>query len=160
MPSSNWWDKRLGVPTAPGPRKAAQWETNYPPVRQPEPPQPEYDPGLSQEDREALDRQQRVRTQGYVSKAPEGKGASSHCPGCGGSNLFRRRWAGKECAPLCTDCGYNGDYFTQSGVLLNGVGFHSSGPTESARMTNPDGKSTFGADQQLVNAGWNPGSVR
>jgi len=157
MPSSDWWDKHLGVQTAP--RKAAQWEANYPPTRQPEPVE-EYPSDLSPDDQQAVDRQRRVQRQGYDTKAPQGKAAASRCPGCGGSNLFTRRWAGKECAPLCTDCGYNGDYFTQSGVLLNGVGFHSSGPVESARSNNPGGSSTFASDAQLEHAGWNPGAVR
>jgi hypothetical protein len=149
MPS-DWWDRHLGVPTTPPPRKAAQWEYNYP---TPPPVREEPTPGDSQ--------YQRIQLQGYDTKAPASKGATGTCPGCGGSNFFRRKGPmGVEAAPLCTDCGYNGDYFTQSGTLLNGAGILSSGPTHFARSSNPTGESQFSADQQLVNAGWNPGTVR
>jgi hypothetical protein len=87
-----------------------------------------------------------VQQQGYVAKAPSSVGKSGRCPGCGGGNLFRRRWANTECAPLCTDCGYNGDLFTQSGTLLNGVGMKSSGPVNFARSDNPGGEMHFGVD--------------
>jgi hypothetical protein len=149
MPNNDWWDRHIGTTAAaPPPRKAAQWEYNYPSPRQePEPP--------------PVDEQHyRVQTQGYDKKAPASKGSYSRCPSCGGSNFFRRKWAGKECAPLCVDCGHNGDYFEQSGTMLNGVGLHSSGPVQFARSANPMGESNFDAAPELVNAGWNPGAIR
>jgi hypothetical protein len=89
---------------------------------------------------------QRVRHQGYVSKKPSNVGRVGTCPECGGSNFFQRRWARSEAAPLCTDCGYNGDLFTQSGSLLNAMGAASQGPVAFARTDNPGGESHFGVD--------------
>jgi hypothetical protein len=93
---------------------------------------------------------QRVHTQGYVAKAPGNIGKVSRCPECGGGNYFSRRWANAECAPLCTDCGYNGDLFEQSGRMLNAIGMKSSGPTQFARSDNPRGDQHFEVDASLA----------
>jgi hypothetical protein len=144
----SWWAQRLGVqqpaeyaprPT-PGPTgfpaKAVRWQDSYPPTtNQPEPVHDDQDSDWH-----------RVRRQGYISKAPSSTGNTGRCPGCNGPNYFRRRWANTECSPLCTDCGYNGDLFTQSGTLLNGIGLKSSGPINIARSDNPSGEMHFGVD--------------
>ena len=95
------------------------------------------------------DNYQRVRQQGYVSKAPQSVSRTGQCPDCGGSNFFQRKWAHTEAAPLCTDCGFNGDLFTQSGSLLNSIGASSSGPVAFARTDNPGGESHFGTDPSV-----------
>lgn len=41
----------------------------------------------------------------------DGNRAAQPCPACGGP-LFRKMWMGKECAPECTQCSWNG-YFSQ-----------------------------------------------
>jgi len=56
---------------------------------------------------------------------------------------------GTEAAPLCVDCGYNGDLWEQSGTLLNAVGMKSSGPLRYARSDNPTGAEQFGIDPSL-----------
>ena len=100
-----------------------------------------------------------MQDQGFISKAPPSLGQSGACPGCGGSNFFRRKWAFKECAPLCVDCGYNGDIFTQSGTLLNSIGMRSSGPTAFARTDNPNGESHFGTDPKLASTDFSWSSI-
>jgi hypothetical protein len=65
-----------------------------------------------------------------------------------------------EAAPLCTDCGYNGEHFTQSGTLLNAVGLKSSGPTQFARTDNPDASSRMGVDPSLSDTDFSWGNVR
>jgi hypothetical protein len=91
----------------------------------------------------------RVRLQGYNQKKPQNIGKVGTCPECGGSNFFQRKWAHKEAAPLCTDCGYNGELFTQSGSMLNGLGMTSQAPVAFARSDNPDGSSHFGTDPSV-----------
>jgi len=54
-----------------------------------------------------------------------------------------------EAAPLCTDCGYNGELFEQSGTMLNAVGMSSSGPVAFARTDNPDAAPHFGVDPSV-----------
>lgn len=154
MSDASWWERHLGggvpnrqappPPSAPpsyGP--AVRWQPKYPPTAPPPPPQQEYQQPQAEP---GDDNYLRVRQQGFVSKAPASTGRSGVCPDCGGSNFFKRRWAHTEAAPLCTDCGYNGDYFTQSGSLLNAVGISSSGPVAFARTDNPGGESNFGTD--------------
>jgi hypothetical protein len=153
--TDSWWARRLGItpqqptsgPPSNGgglPQKAVRWqEPQYPPTG----PRQEVLEDRSEDD----DTYIRVRHQGYDTKAPSGLGQSGKCPSCRGSNYFRRRWSGFEAAPLCTDCGYNGDYFTQSGTLLNGVGMKSAGPTHSARSDNPRGDSNFSVDPSVPN---------
>src|SRR5438046_3759283 len=149
MTDSSWWERHLRVPAAPVsvptgyPQKAVRWEPSYPPT------------GLRQEvtgvqpGSNGDSSWDRVQRQGYITKAPASSGKSGDCPSCGGSNFFKRRWANTECAPLCTDCGYNGDYFTQSGTLLNAVGMHSSGPVAFARTDNPSAEPHFGVDPNV-----------
>ena len=155
MSDLSWWERHLNVPphqspqqqattypapTSPGP--AVRWQPQYPPTApRPEAPLPP----------EGDDNYQRVRQQGYVSKAPQSINRTGQCPDCGGSNFFRRKWAHTEAAPLCTDCGYNGDLFTQSGSLLNSIGATSSGPVAFARTDNPGGESHFGVDPSVPN---------
>lgn len=146
---SDWWDRHLRRTDAPLepqpgalPRKAVRWQENYPPVAPPT--EPGYVAGIDPE----MGEYYRVRKQGFISTPPPSarEAAAGRCPECGGNNFFRRRWANTECAPLCVDCGYNGDYFTQSGALLNAVGLHSAGPVQFARSDNPSGESGFSAD--------------
>jgi hypothetical protein len=152
MSDISWWERRLGgvvnrqqppppAPTSYGP--AVRWEPQYPPTG----PRQEVDYGQSGGNGDTTHGQ--VQRQGYVSKAPSSIGKVGQCPGCGGSNYFRRRWAHTEAAPLCTDCGFNGDLFTQSGTLLNAVGMSSSGPVAFARTDNPGGQSHFEADPSV-----------
>jgi hypothetical protein len=54
-----------------------------------------------------------------------------------------------EAAPLCSDCGYNGDLFTQSGTLLNVMGASSSAPVSFARSDNPDAQAHFDVDPSV-----------
>jgi hypothetical protein len=161
--SDSWWARRLGggapssapVPPAPNgfPSKAVRWEQSYPPTgpRQEVVAQPEGDGDSTYH---------RVQRQGYDTKAPPSKSATGACPSCGGSNFFRRRMGNVEAAPLCTDCGYNGDYFTQSGTLLNSVGLRSSGPVQFARSDNPGGERRFEVDANLAATDWNPSVIR
>jgi hypothetical protein len=152
--SNSWWDhlRRPDTPlqTQPGagalPRKAVRWQSNYPATA------PRPDPLYPDESDPEMTEYYRVRQQGFVSTPPPNQrdSAVGQCPGCHGSNFFRRRWANKECAPLCTDCGYNGDYFTQSGNLLNAVGMKSSGPMQFARTDNPTGESQFRTDPAVT----------
>jgi hypothetical protein len=144
----SWWAQRLGVQPvpegtrpAPGPtgfpQKAVRWQDSYPPTTNQPPPEP-----VNADNADWYT----VRRQGFIERAPASVGHTGRCPGCGGGNYFRRKWANTECAPLCTDCGYNGDLFTQSGTLLNGIGMKSSGPVNFARSDNPGGKTHFEVD--------------
>ena len=164
---SDWWARKLGgvIPQqsqqqAPPPQpvgypqKAVRWQPSYPPTG------PRQEVETSQPEGNGDDTYQRVRGQGYDHKAPSGLGKDGRCPDCGGSNFFRRRWANAEAAPLCTDCGYNGDLFTQSGTLLNAVGMKSSGPVAFARTDNPGADSRFGADPGLENTDFSWANVR
>jgi hypothetical protein len=102
----------------------------------------------------------RVQRQGFVTKVPLSVGKDGHCPGCGGNNYFRRKVGQFEAAPLCTECGYNGEHFTQSGTLLSAVGLKSSGPTQFARTDNPGAESRFGIDPSLNGTDFSWSSVR
>jgi hypothetical protein len=164
MSDGGWWARRLGMapparqetrPAAPTglPRKAVRWEDSYPPTS---PQQRQLPPDQSEGDEVYI----RVRQQGFNSKAPAGSAASGRCPECGGGNFFRRRWANAEAAPLCVDCGYNGEYFTQTGTMLSNAGVISSGPTQSARSDNPHAASRFGMDDTLSASNWNPAALR
>ena len=102
----------------------------------------------------------RVRFQGFITKAPLSVGKDGRCPGCGGSNFFRRKTGQYEAAPLCTECGYNGDYFTQSGTLLSDIGMKSSGPVQFARTDNPGADSRFGTDPGLNGTDFSWANVR
>jgi len=103
----------------------------------------------------------RVRSQGYDAKAPSSVGSSGKCPGCGGSNYFKRRGPmGVEAAPLCTDCGHNGNFFEQSGTTLNAIGMKSSGPLHFAKSDNPQGISRFEEDPALGGTEFNWSNVR
>jgi hypothetical protein len=103
----------------------------------------------------------RVHRQGYVDKAPSSTGVSGLCPRCGGSSYFHRKGPmGTEAAPLCVDCGYNGDLWEQSGTLLNAVGMKSAGPTQFARSDNPRGESNFGIDASVSSTNFDWSNVR
>jgi hypothetical protein len=67
---------------------------------------------------------------------------------------------GVEAAPICTECGYNGELFTQSGTLLNAVGMKSSGPMQFARSDNPRGDSNFAEDPNLQGTEFSWSAVR
>jgi len=157
---SDWWARQLGglVPTQPVPQerqgpttapvypqKAVRWQPQYPPTG-PRQEVTEWDqPGS-----DADDSWHRVRRQGYVEKAPGSVGKSGRCPSCNGSSFFRRKGPmGIEAAPLCTDCGYNGELFEQSGKLLDMAGVRSSGPTQFARSDNPGAESHFGQEANM-----------
>lgn len=144
--SDGWWQRHLGrqfapPPVAPAPvnypQKAVRWQESYPPTG------PRQEVGNGQPEGTGDDTYIRVRTQGWDQKAPGNIGQTSRCPGCGGGNYFRRKWANAECAPLCTDCGYNGEFFTQTGNMLNAIGMKSSGPIQAARSDNPDATPHF-----------------
>jgi hypothetical protein len=162
MSDGGWWARRLGIATptrqesrpAPSglPRKAVRWEDSYPPTGL----QQRQEVGQSEGDEVYI----QVREQGFVSKAPAGTKSSGRCPECGSGNFFRRRWANAEAAPLCVDCGYNGEFFTQTGTLLTNAGVISSGPTQSARSDNPQAASRFGMDETLSLNNWNPAALR
>ena len=157
MSDVSWWERALGGVRAPRPQaapptqpvgypqKAVRWQPQYPPTG----PRQEVEsvqPG-SQDD----DNWHRVNRQGYVDKAPGSIGKTGRCPQCNGSNFFRRKGPmNTEAAPLCTECGYNGDLFEQSGTLLNAIGAKSSGPVRFARSDNPGGDSNFGIDATLA----------
>jgi hypothetical protein len=102
----------------------------------------------------------RVNRQGYVEKAPNSLGTSGRCPRCNGSSFFRRKSGQFEAAPLCVDCGYNGDLFEQSGTLLNSIGMKSSGPVQFARSDNSSGASQFGVDASLSGTDFSWSNVR
>jgi hypothetical protein len=157
--NSGWWQRRLGGminqrPEQQTPGPAVRWEPQYPPTG----PRQEV-VGEAQSGGNGDSSYNQVQRQGYVTKAPANVGKVGQCPGCGGSNFFKRRWAHTEAAPLCTDCGYNGDLFTQSGTLLNAVGLTSSGPVATARTDNPGGQSQFGTDPN-VTSDFDWGNVR
>lgn len=166
MSDVSWWERQLSrvvpqrpappVPSQPSyPQKAVRWQPQYPPTG-PRQEVTEWDqPGGDSDDN-----WNRVRRQGYISKAPKHAGSDSHCPHCGGSNFFRRRVGNTEAAPLCTDCGYNGDLWEQSGTTLNGAGVKSSGPVQFARTDNPQAQPHFGADPSLGNTEFSWSSVR
>ena len=170
MSDVSWWERALGgaiprrqsapppppVQTNGYPQKAVRWQPQYPPTS-PRQEVTEWDQSEGDQD----DNWHRVRRQGFVDKAPANVGKSGKCPGCGGSNFFRRKGPmGAEAAPLCTECGYNGDLFTQSGTLLMGAGVHTSGPMNFARSDNRLGESNLGADPGLQGTDFNWGSVR
>lgn len=160
MGDLSWWERRLGgaarQPAPPSPGPAVRWEPQYPPTG----PRQEVT-GVGQSGGNGDTIHSQVQHRGYVSKPPQSaQQRDGACPGCGGSNYFRRKWAHQEAAPLCTDCGYNGDLFTQSGTLLNGMGMRSSGPVQFARTDNPGGDSHFGTDAGLVNTDFDWGAVR
>lgn len=156
---SSWWARQLGGVVAPSspppqqpqqqpvgyPQKAVRWQPQYPPTGpRGQEVAAETQPGGTEDDN-----WNRVQRQGFVSKAPSSAGKSGACPECNGSNFFKRRWANTEAAPLCLDCGFNGDFFVQSGTLLNAVGMKSSGPTQFARTDNPGAQSQLGVDASL-----------
>jgi hypothetical protein len=154
MSDNSWWQRHLGRPSAPAPsngspqiptypQKAVRWEESYPPTG-PRQEMPDIQPGGNGDDTYL-----RVRQQGYNNRAPENVGKVGRCPRCGGSNFFRRRWANTEAAPLCTDCGHNGDLFEQSGTALMGAGVKSSGPIQTARTDNPEATANFGIDASV-----------
>lgn len=167
MGDLSWWERHLG-PTAlqaPAPsrraeqgypQKAVRWEPTYPPTGPRQDRGGQGQPGGSAEGTP----QDRVQNQGFISKAPPSVAESGNCPNCNGPNFFRRKWAYKECAPLCTDCGYNGDLFTQSGTLLNAVGMRSSTPVAFARTDNPEAAPHFGMDASLATHDWSMENVR
>jgi hypothetical protein len=95
-----------------------------------------------------------------LSKAPSSVGKDGHCPGCGGNNYFQRKIGQLEAAPLCTECGYNGEHFTQSGTLLSAVGMKSSGPTQFARSDNPGAESRFSVDPSVNSTDFSWSNVR
>lgn len=153
MTDVSWWQRHLGggatpppqpvVPTQPVgyPQKAVRWQPSYPPTG------PRQEVTDAQPESIEDDNWSRVQNQGFVSKAPSSLGKSGRCPECGGSSFFKRKGPmGSEAAPLCVDCGYNGDLFVQSGTLLNAIGAKSSGPIQFARSDNPTGASQFTAD--------------
>ena len=155
MSDVSWWERHLGGGSnnrqpPPHPQNnggsnygpAVRWQPQYPPTAPPPSQQPVPETGGDPT-------YDRVRAQGYNSKKPANVGRVGECPNCGGSNFFRRRWAHTEAAPLCTDCGYNGDLFEQSGTMLNSVGMSSSGPVAFARTDNPGGESHFGVDPSV-----------
>lgn len=152
MSDISWWERHLGgnrqqPPPSSAPQNygpAVRWQPQYPPTG----PATQGD-ATTQPEGNGDNTYDRVRAQGYASKKPANVGRVGTCPDCGGSNFFRRRWAHTEAAPLCTDCGYNGELFTQSGTLLNGVGMSSSGPVSFARTDNPGGDSHFGVDPSV-----------
>lgn len=155
MSASDWWARQLGgaVPaappaptqqttTAPYPQKAVRWQPSYPPTG-PRQEVTEWDQSESGTD----DSWHKVRRQGFVEKAPTSVGKSGRCPSCNGTNYFTRKGPmGIQAAPLCTECGYNGDLFEQSGKLLDSAGVKSTGPVQFARSDNPGGQSNFGSD--------------
>lgn len=167
--SDGWWARRLGISTPPGtapggpasrsdwqPQKAVRWQQSYPPTG----PRQEVT-GEDQPEGYGDDTYHRVRAQGFDVKAPGSIGQSSGCPSCHGSNYFRRKGPfGIEAAPLCTECGYNGNLWEQSGTTLNGAGVKSSGPTQFARSDNPHADSHFGMDATLANHNWSPAAIR
>jgi len=158
MSDVGWWERALGGavgrPAAPAPpsvttngypQKAVRWQPEYPPTG----PRQEVTE-MTQPGGDADDNWRRVNRQGYIEKAPASLGTSGRCPHCNGGSFFRRKGPmGIEAAPLCVDCGYNGDLFEQSGTLLNAVGMKSSGPVKFARSDNPRGDSHFETDQSL-----------
>ena len=164
MSDVSWWARKLGqvpptqAPAQPAnggyPAKAVRWQPQYPPTG-PRQEVTEWDQPGSDSD----DNWHRVHRQGFVEKAPSGLGKDGHCPQCGGSNLFRRKWAGSEAAPLCTECGYNGLY-EQSGTLLNSIGMKSSGPTRFAKSDNPDHVPNLGVDASLNGTDFSWSNVR
>ena len=156
MSDLSWWERHLNVPVRQQPTNttaarffsgnygpAVRWQPRYPPTA------PRSLSSRCPRRREGDNENDRVRQQGFVTKAPQSASRTGQCPDCGGSNFFRRRWAHTEAAPLCTDCGYNGDLFTQSGSLLNSMGASSSGPVAFARTDNPGGESHFGTDPSV-----------
>jgi hypothetical protein len=150
MSASDYWARQFGsvtppsVPTQPVsyPQKAVRWEPGYPPTG----------PRTQEVAADQLggmpeDNWNRVQHQGYVAKPPTSAGKLGACPECGGSSFFKRKGPmGVEAAPLCTDCGYNGDYFVQSGTLLNAIGMKSSTPIQFARSDNPEAQSRLWSD--------------
>lgn len=149
----SWWARKLGqvlpAPVAPTqpvtggyPAKAVRWQPQYPPTG----PRQEVTGGVQSEG-DIDPNWAQVNRQGFIQKAPQSAGQSGQCPGCGGSNYFHRKGPmGVEAAPICTECGYNGELFTQSGTLLNAVGMKSSGPVQFSRSDNAEGVSHFEAD--------------
>ena len=165
---SDWWARQLGGAVAPQqapvqpqqpagyPQKAVRWQPTYPPTG---PRGQEVAGNGDQPEGEPDDNWHKVNRQGYVTKAPPSIGKIGACPECGGSNYFRRRWANQEAAPICVDCGYNGDLFLQSGTLLNAVGAKSVGPTQTARSDNPRAESHLWTDPG-VGSDFSWGNVR
>jgi hypothetical protein len=99
---SDWWARRLGgsnppAPTTPMPQpQPGQW---YPPTTAPVPQVPQGPPQVTVANlMEAVS----------AWSGGEGQRNSARCPGCGGTNLFRRQVGAVEAAPLCYDCGWNG----------------------------------------------------
>ena len=168
MSASDWWARQLGgvapatspaptpQTTTPYPQKAVRWQPSYPPTGPRQEVVGEGQPGSDNDDS-----WHRVRRQGFVDKAPTSVGTSGRCPSCGGSNYFRRKGPmGIEAAPLCTECGHNGDLFEQSGKLLAAAGVKSSGPTQFARSDNPEAQSHFGIDPGLATTDFSWSNVR
>jgi len=160
--AASWWARQLGgVRSAPTPvsqpagypQKAVRWQQpQYPPTGPQRPP--------DQPEGEDDDNWHRVHRQGFVAKSPSSAGKTGACPECGGSNYFSRKGPlGVEAAPLCTDCGYNGDFFVQSGTLLNAIGAKSTGPVQFARTDNPEAQSRLWADPGLAGSDFSWGNV-
>jgi hypothetical protein len=170
MSDVSWWERALGgarrspapsphqPPPQPAgyPQKAVRWQPQYPPTS-PRQEVTEWDQPGGEPD----DNWHKVNRQGFVEKAPGSTGTSGRCPRCNGSSFFRRKTGQFEAAPLCVDCGYNGDLFEQSGTMLNTIGMKSSGPTQFARSDNPRGEQHFEIDASLAgNADFSWNNVR
>ena len=168
MSDVSWWERQLSrvVPSRPAapvpaqqpvgyPQKAVRWQPQYPPTG-PRQEVAEWDQSEGDPD----DNWHRVHRQGFVDKAPTHTGKDSRCPQCHGSNYFRRRVGSSEAAPLCTECGYNGDLWEQSGTTLNGAGVKSTGPVQFARSDNPEARERFGVDPSLNGTDFSWSSVR
>jgi hypothetical protein len=167
MSDVGWWERALGGVRRPAttpppppsqpvgyPQKAVRWQPQYPPTG-PRQEVTERDQPAGDTD----DNWHRVNRQGFVEKAPGSLGTSGRCPRCNGSSFFRRKTGQFEAAPLCVDCGYNGDLFEQSGTLLNTIGMKSSGPVQFARSDNARGDSHFEVDPSVPD-GFSWSSVR
>lgn len=167
MSDVSWWERQLSKvvpqrPTAPVPsqpvgypQKAVRWQPQYPPTG----PRQEVEESYQSEG-DPDDNWHRVRRQGFIAKAPSHATKDTRCPQCGGSSYFHRRVGNTEAAPLCTECGYNGNLWEQSGTTLNGAGIKSSGPLQFARSDNPDHQPRFGVDPTLNGTDFSWSSVR
>ena len=104
---SDWWAARLSGRQV-APQQPQGWQPQQQPQQQWVPQQQQWAP--QQQQPQGPPKVTIHNLMESLSNWRGGDGArnSAQCPGCGGTNLFRRKVGASEAAPLCYDCGWNG----------------------------------------------------
>lgn len=133
---SGWWQRHLGQPQAPAPQyqqpQGYQQAPQYPPQGPPQAPQYQQAPQGYPQQQGAIDTSQiRVTGENLYEAAqlwqggPGTRTETQHCPQCGGNHFFSRTTGttrGPAPAPLCYDCGFNGQFIQGDPANWNATG--------------------------------------